>query len=153
MNSEEAGWNAQIAYPAPGLSAYDRLTRSQSSPAVRRVLWCSLLVLLLIAELVVLTLPFDPRGSVAEEGFWAGALFYAQEGIRPAFITAVMAAVFLSRRVLREELQRIFAETNRPIISARWIAVHLVLLSVLVLGTRTVPIHLTSVAVWGGWLF
>jgi exosortase E/protease (VPEID-CTERM system) len=107
----------------------------------------------LIAELVVLTLPFDPRGSVAKEGFWAGALFWAQEGIRPAFITAVMAAVFLSRRVLREEFQRIFAEPDRPIISARWISVHLVLLSVLVLGTRTAPIQLTSVAVWGGWLF
>src|SRR5262249_31574217 len=37
--------------------------------------------------------------------------------------------------------------------SARWISIHLVLLSVLVLGTRTAPIHLTSVAIWGGWLF
>src|SRR5215472_4239668 len=147
MTSDEAGWTAPIAYPAPGLSTDDRLPRSQWWPGVRRVLWCSLLVVLLIAELIVLTLPFDPRGSVAEEGFWAGALFYAQEGIRPAFITAVMAAVFLSRRILREELQRIFAEPNQPIISARWIGIHLVLLSVLVLGTRTAPIHLTSLAV------
>src|SRR5499426_1168659 len=115
MTSDEVGWTAPIAYPAPGSSTDDRLTRSQWWPGVRRVLWCSLLVLLLIAELIVLTLPFDPRGSVAEEGFWAAALFYAQEGIRPAFITAVMAAVFLSRRVLREELQRIFAEPNQPI--------------------------------------
>ena len=120
-------------------------------PGSRVLLWIGL-VLLLVAELVVLTLPFNPAGNIAEQGFWAALLAAGQHGIRPTFITAVVATIFLSWPVLQQEFRRVLDESPNQIISLRWLAAHLMLLSLLIFGTRTQDIRLTSIADWEGWL-
>ena len=120
-------------------------------PGSRVLLWIGL-VLLLVAELVVLTLPFNPAGNIAEQGFWAALLAAGQHGIRPTFITAVVATIFLSWPVLQQEFRRVLDESPNQIISLRWLAAHLMLLGLLIFGTRTQDIRLTSIADWEGWL-
>jgi hypothetical protein len=78
-SSADAGW----AVSQPSGNAY------------RLLLWIGLLTLF-VAELLVLTLPFDPTDNLAEQGFWAGALYIAQRGIRPMFVTAFAAMIFFS---------------------------------------------------------
>jgi len=115
-------------------------------------LWIGL-VLLLAAELIVLTLPFDPKWDLANRGFWAAALLAGQRGIRPTFITFVAATIFFSWRVLRQEFRRVLDESLGRIISARWLGAHLILLGLLICGTRDQSSRLTSIAAWEGWLF
>jgi len=121
------------------------------SPAGSSVLLWIGLVLLLAAELTVLTLPFNLAGNLEEKGFWASVLFAAQRGIRPTFITAVAVTIFLSWPVLQQEFRRILNESPE-IISVRWLAAHLVLLGLLISGTRAEGIRLNSMADWEGWL-
>jgi exosortase E/protease (VPEID-CTERM system) len=116
----------------------------------RLLLWSGLVVLLL-AELVILTLPFDPR-NLAQEGFWAGAMYTAQLGIRPTFITAVVATIFFSWPVLLQEFRTVLDESPDRIASARWFTAHLALLALLVLGTRAHATRLNSIETWEGWL-
>jgi len=125
-----------------------------SSSASRIFLWIALIILL-VAELVALTLPFNPAaaGDLAGKSFWADALYAGERGIRPTFITALAAAVLFSWPVLQQEFRRILEETPSRIISARWLSAHLVFLSLLIVGTRTQTIRLTSVEDWEGWLF
>lgn len=120
-----------------------------SSSANRLWLWGGLL-LLLVAELIVLTLPFDTNAR--EEGTWATFLGAFQHGIRPIFITAAVASVFFSWPVLQREFQRVLDESPDRIISPRWFAAHLMLLGMLVVGTRLPSIHLLSISAWEGWL-
>jgi exosortase E/protease (VPEID-CTERM system) len=118
----------------------------------RVLLWIGL-ALLLVAELVTLTLPFVPPGTLTGKGFWAGVLFAGQRGIRPTFITAGTVTIFLSWPVLNREFRRVLDESPNQIISVRWFAAHLTLLGLLIFGTRAQGIRLTSMADWEGWLF
>jgi exosortase E/protease (VPEID-CTERM system) len=120
-----------------------------SSSANTLWLWGGL-VFLLVGELVILTLPFDP--TAMEEGTWATFLGTFQRGIRPTFITAAVASVFFSWPVLQREFHRVLDESPDRIISARWFAAHLTLLGMLVVGTRLLSIRLLSVSAWEGWL-
>jgi exosortase E/protease (VPEID-CTERM system) len=122
-----------------------------SSNAYRLIPWIGLITLF-VAELLVLTLPFDPTGNLAEQGFWAGALYSAQRGIRPIFITAFAAMITFSWPVLQQEYLRVLDESPESITSARWFAAHLVFLSLLILGTRAQATRLSSIAAWEGWL-
>ena len=122
-----------------------------SSSASRLWLWGGL-VSLLVAELVILTLPFDPTASVSEEGTWATFLGTIQHGIRPTFITVAVASVFFSWPVLQREFRRVLDESPDRIISPRWFAAHLILLGMLVVGTRLPNIRLLSLSAWEGWL-
>src|ERR1700688_4838184 len=127
-------------------------TGLRTSPSGFRIfLWIGL-VLLLVAEVIVLTLPFDPSGNLAQEGFWAGAMYAAQLGIRPTFITTLVAAIFFSWPVLRQEFCRVLDESPDRITSARWFTAHLVLLVMLILGTRAHATRLNSIEAWEGWL-
>lgn len=120
-----------------------------SSSANRLWLWGGL-VLLLVAELIILTLPFDTNAR--EEGTWAAFLGAFQHGVRPTFITAAVASVFFSWPVLQREFRRVLDESPERIISGRWFAAHLVLLGMLLVGTRLPSIRLLSVSAWEGWL-
>jgi exosortase E/protease (VPEID-CTERM system) len=120
-----------------------------SSSANRLWLWSGL-VSLLVAELVILTLPFDP--TAMEEGPWATFLGTFQRGIRPTFITVAVASVFFSWPVLQRQFHRVLDESPDRIISPRWFAAHLVLLGMLVVGTRLLSIRLVSVSAWEVWL-
>ena len=120
-----------------------------SSSANRFWLWGGL-VLLLVAELIILTLPFNTNAR--EEGTWATVLGTFQHGVRPIFITAAVASVFFSWPVLQREFQRVLDESPERIISGRWFAAHLVLLGMLLVGTRLPSIRLLSVSAWEGWL-
>ena len=120
-----------------------------SSSANRLWLWGGL-VLLLVAELIILTLPFDTNAR--EEGTWATFLGAFQHGVRPTFITAAVASVFFSWPVLQREFRRVLDESPERIISGRWFAAHLVLLGMLLVGTRLPSIRLLSVSAWEGWL-
>jgi exosortase E/protease (VPEID-CTERM system) len=121
-------------------------------PSSRVLLWIGLAVFL-VAELVTLTLPFHPPGTLTEKGFWAGVLFAGQRGIRPTVITAGTVTIFLSWPVLHQEFRRVLNESPNQIISVRWLAAHLILLSLLIFGTRAPGIHLTSMVAWEGGLF
>jgi exosortase E/protease (VPEID-CTERM system) len=126
--------------------------RTSRRPGSRILLWIGL-VLLLVAELIVLTLPFNLTGNLGEKGFWAAVLSASQHGIRPTFITAVAATIFLSWPVLQQEFRRILSESPTQIISARWLAAHLIFLGLLIVGTQAHGIRVSSMADWEGWLF
>jgi exosortase E/protease (VPEID-CTERM system) len=111
------------------------------------------LVALLAGELVALTLPFHAEADLAASARWVQLLIYLQESLRPAFATGAAAAVFLSWSAIREEFQRTLAEGPRRVISIRWLAIHLVLLGALILGSLARRDgRLTSVTSWEGWL-
>jgi exosortase E/protease (VPEID-CTERM system) len=133
----DAGWAGSEARP----------TRN----SYRLLLWGGL-ILLLLAELVALTLPFDPRGNLAQKGFWGGFIYTAQLGIRPTFITTVAAAIFFSWPILRQEFRTVLDESPDRITSAGWFTAHLALLVLLILGTRAQAIDLKSIDAWEGWL-
>jgi exosortase E/protease (VPEID-CTERM system) len=127
-------------------------TRSGPSSSARRLLLWGGLVSLLVAELVVLTLPFDPTASVPDTGIWAAFLGAVQRGIRPTFITVAVASVFFSWPVLQREFHRVLDESPDRITSGRWFTAHLVLLALLILGTRAQATRLSSIKAWEGWL-
>jgi exosortase E/protease (VPEID-CTERM system) len=87
-----------------------------------------------------------------EEGTWATFLGTFQRGIRPTFITVAVASVFFSWPVLQREFRRVLDESPDRIISGRWFAAHLVLLGLLVVGTRLPSIRLPSISAWEVWL-
>jgi exosortase E/protease (VPEID-CTERM system) len=122
-----------------------------TSSTYRLLLWSGL-VLLLLAELVALTLPFDPTWDLAQKGFWASAVYTAQVGIRPTFITTVVAMIFFSWPVPLQELRTVLDESPDRVISGRWFTAHLALLGLLILGTTGQAIRLNSVEAWEGWL-
>ena len=124
--------------------------RSGTSSNVSRLWLWGGLVLLLVAELVILTVPFDL--TAMEEGTWATFLGTFERGIRPTFITVAVASVFFSWPVLQREFQRVLDETPDRIVSPRWFAAHLMLLSILVVGTRFPTIRPLSISAWEGWL-
>ena len=126
------------------------VVRSGPSSSANRIWLWGGLVLLLVAELIILTLPFDTNAR--EEGTWATFLGAFQHGVRPTFITAAVASVFFSWPVLQREFQRVLDESPDRIISPRWFAAHLVLLGMLVVGTRLPSIRLLSISQWEGWL-
>jgi len=131
---------AEATAPQPSVSGY------------KIVLWIGL-VFLLVAELIILTLPFDPKWNLANRGFWAATLLAGQRGIRPTFITLVAATIFFSWRVLQQEFRRVLDESPGRTLSARWLAAHLILLGLLIYGTRDQSSRLNSIAAWEGWLF
>jgi len=109
--------------------------------------------LVLICEFVVLTLPYDSDVDFARRDLVTRLLGSFQQSLRPAFITGVLAAAFLSRRALREEFQSAISLGRSRSISWPWLGLHLSLLAAMVFGT----VHrragqLTSVAGWEGWL-
>ena len=122
-----------------------------SSSANRLWLWGGL-VSLLVVELVVLTLPFDPTASVSEEGTWATFLGAIERGIRPTFITVAVASVFFSWPVLQREFQRVLDESPDRIISPRWFAAHLCCWACWLLEPACRTFSLLSVSAWEGWL-
>lgn len=126
--------------------------RTSRRPGSRILLWMGL-VLLLVAELIVLTLPFNLTGNLGEKGFWPAVLSASQHGIRPTFITAVAATIFLSWPVLQQEFRRVLSESPNQIISVRWLAAHLIFLGLLIVGTQAQGIRVSSMADWEGWLF
>jgi exosortase E/protease (VPEID-CTERM system) len=117
-----------------------------------RLLFWGGLVLLLVTELIVLTLPFDPAWNLAQKGSWAAAMYAIQRGIRPTFITMVVATIFFSWPVLRQEFRTVLDESPDRITSARWFTAHLALLALLILGTREQATRLNSIEAWEGWL-
>jgi exosortase E/protease (VPEID-CTERM system) len=95
------------------------------------IAWRIALILLLCAELVALTLPFDflRSGSLS-------LLFTALKGTRPALVTTAFVVILLCRRELLSELGRVRSEERKkPERSGRWLAWHFLLLAVLFLGT------------------
>jgi len=128
-----------------------RWTGVRPSRNVSRLLPWGGLILLLVAELIVLTLPFEP-GNLAQERSWTSAMYTLELGIRPAFITTVMATIFFSWPILVQEFRTILDESPDRITSARWFAAHLALLAILILGTRAHATRLNSIEAWEGWL-
>ncbi len=85
------------------------------------------LILLLGAEFVALTLPFDSQAALLQQSFYLEILLALLNGARPAFISAVAAAAFLSWDVLRDELDRVLREQERSGATAvPWLIAHLV---------------------------
>src|ERR1700736_5787151 len=102
---------------AAGASSSERsFPGGPASNSVRYLAWTALLVLL-AAELIVLTQPFNAEVDLAGRPAWIQLLLYLQESVRPAFATGLIAALFFSRQVLQEEFERIQANCDRPVIS------------------------------------
>jgi exosortase E/protease (VPEID-CTERM system) len=97
----------------------------------------SALLLLLGFELVALTLPFDTQAIPGRTSAYLAALLAVIDGARPVFITAIVAAIFLSRPVLRDELRRVLEDPQQSG-GARalvWFGAHLAPLTVMALAT------------------
>ena len=127
-------------------------SRSGLASGANRILLWSGLVLLLVAELIVLTLPFDTNAGVSEKGTWATFLGTLQHGIRPTFITVAVASAFFSWPVLQREFHRVLDESPDRLISPRWFAIHLVFLLLLAAGTALPTLRPPSVSAWEGLL-
>jgi exosortase E/protease (VPEID-CTERM system) len=113
------------------------------------------LALLLLGELILLRLPYAYDGS-ADDGFAAQLLAFVRHGVVPAFTTGIILAALLSWHILREELTAVTQESRGGIISFRWLGLHLVLITPLVIGTVAREkswITLTSLESRSEWLF
>lgn len=125
---------------------------SQSPRYFTAVVCLSALAAMLIAELVILTLPFNARVSFADDSLGGAALIFCQRGIRPAFVTGIVALMFLNWPTLRREFYRALHESQGKIISTRWIGIHLLIAGVLFFGTRSQGVYLNSIVDWALWL-
>jgi len=139
-----ASCKANLAEPGSGLKAL---------PGAAWLYWAwAGLGLLLAGELVALTLPFHAETDLAGSSAWVWLGIYLQESFRPIFATAAVAAVFLSRDTLRDEVRRVLSGSSR-VLSLRWFTAHVAILGVLLAGS--IARHdgrLTSVEAWEGWL-
>ena len=94
------------------------------------------LVLLLGIEFIALTLPFDTSVALPQGNSYVEILRAVLAGARPAFITALVAACFLSWSVLRDELDRALEDEELSgSATLPWLIAHLVPLSALALAT------------------
>ncbi len=94
------------------------------------------LVLLLAAELVTLTLPFDASKVPPDRSVLVGLIFELEGFLRSAFITGAAAIVFLSWDAARDEFIRAFRDLDDLAhTSFNWLLVHLIVLVPLVIGT------------------
>lgn len=142
---------------APGsdvssLVAGERGPGSQSPRYFTALVWLSAFAALLIAELVVLAPPFNARGPIADNSLGGALLIFCQHGIRPAFVTGIVALVFLNWPTLRQEFRSALNESQGNFISARWLGFHLLIVGVLFFGTRSRGVCLNSMVDWAGWL-
>ena len=115
-----------------------QITQSESKAQARRWIWRPVLLFALLgAELILFTLPFNATGDVSADSSWLGLLLRAQEGVRPVFITSLLAIVLLSWPVMVEEFRQVAGSQsrwNREGVS--WVVTHLCLASLLVVGTE-----------------
>ena len=110
---------------------------SFSDPRLTRLVprW-AFLVLLLAAELVVLTLPFDASKVLQDRSGIVGLFVGLLAILRPVFITGAAAIVFLSWDVARDEFIRVFHDPDDPAhTSFNWLGVHFIVLVPLIIGT------------------
>jgi exosortase E/protease (VPEID-CTERM system) len=110
---------------------------SFDDPSLTRLVprW-AFLVLLLAAELVTLTLPFDASKVPQDRSVLVGLIFELEGFLRSALITGAAAIVFLSWNVARDEFIRVFHDPDDLAhTSFNWLLVHLIVLVPLVLGT------------------
>ncbi len=92
--------------------------------------------MLLGIEFVALTLPFDTAVALPQQSPYVKILREVLDGARPAFITALVAACFLSWNVLRDELDRALEDQELSgSTSVPWLIAHLIPLTALALVT------------------
>ena len=71
---------------------------------VRFATW-GVLVVMLVAEMVALRLPYDSRGDFPNRGFGAQLLLFFQQSVEPTFVTALVVVSFLSVNTFCEEFR------------------------------------------------
>jgi exosortase E/protease (VPEID-CTERM system) len=122
-----------VAAGTPAVTASISFSDARLTRLVPR--W-AFLVLLLAAELVALTLPFD-ASKVLQDRSGIVELIVGLLGIlRPVFITGAAAIVFLSWDVARDEFIRLFHDRDDPALTSfNWLGVHFIILVPLVIGT------------------
>jgi len=122
---------------APGLSLpHKAATILERRTGRRWLVRLACLVLLLGVEFVALTLPFDTQSALLRQSFHLEILLALLNGARPALISAVAAAAFLSWDVLRDEVDRVLTEQERSGATAvPWLVAHLVPATTLALVT------------------
>jgi exosortase E/protease (VPEID-CTERM system) len=110
---------------------------SFSDPRLTRLVprW-AFLVLLLAAELVALTLPFDASKVLQDRSEIVGLIVGLLAILRPVFITGAAAIVFLSWDAARDEFLCVFHDRDDPALTSfNWLGVHFIVLIPLVIGT------------------
>jgi exosortase E/protease (VPEID-CTERM system) len=110
---------------------------SFSDPRLTRLVprW-AFLVLLLAAELVALTVPFDSSKVLQDRSGIVGLIVGLQGILRPVFIAGAAAIVFLSWDVVRDEFIRVFHDPDDPALTSfNWLGVHFIVLVPLIIGT------------------
>jgi exosortase E/protease (VPEID-CTERM system) len=110
---------------------------SFTNPSLTRLVprWAFFL-LLLAAELVALTLPFDASRVLQHRSAIVGLIVALEGFLRSAFITGVAAIVFLSWDTARDEFIRVFHHSDDPAhTSFNFLRVHFIILVPLVVGT------------------
>jgi exosortase E/protease (VPEID-CTERM system) len=118
----------------------------------RFAIW-GVLVVMLVAEMVALRLPYDSRADFPNRGFGAQLLLFFQQSVEPTFVTGLVIASFLSVDTFREEFRRTSATVGRGLVSWPWLVIHLGFLTPLIVGTiARENDHLSTVGAWEGWL-
>jgi exosortase E/protease (VPEID-CTERM system) len=113
------------------------LAHGATALIARRLPRWILLVLLLSAELVALTPPFETYSRLAQEGFSGWFWNALLHQIRPVLITGLVATLFLSWPTATEEFFKALAESEElPSRSSAWLIAHLVLVGVLFAAKR-----------------
>jgi len=116
--------------------SYQAATILQRPYGARWLVRLAGLVLLLGIEFIAFTLPFDSSVALPQGSSYLDILRAVLGGARPAFITALVAACFLSWNVLRDELDRALEDEELSgSAMIPWLVAHLIPLSALALIT------------------
>jgi exosortase E/protease (VPEID-CTERM system) len=119
---------------APTLAVGQAMAVNEGHSAALWLTYRSFLLALLMAELLVLTPPFDTAIDLG--GSRGGQiLFQLQHGLRRGFITAVMAAVVFGWRALTDKLRQLEEEPGDGRTAFGWLMVHVVVIAPLVIGS------------------
>lgn len=131
---EEIGTGLAGASPNASADAFVSGSRARlHNRWIERLIFLSLL---LAAELTLLTLPFDATRNLSAGSMWLGLLSKAQEGMRPVFITSLVAMLFFSRPVIADELRKVAgAPRGERRAWLLWLGIHLMLAGFLAVGT------------------
>lgn len=135
---------------AVGIGAGDATRRAGVAPSARSLVRLILLLALLAAELVVLTPPIDTE-ALERAHFWFFLWDKALHQIRPALVTGILAAVFFSWDVLRDEFDKATDNSRQSTNRDAWLTAHLLIVAALFTAKAlkdSRPVSLLEAEIW-----
>jgi exosortase E/protease (VPEID-CTERM system) len=144
-----------LAGVSPSASSYALVSGSKARPHNRWIERLISLLLLLAAELTLLTAPFDAAKYLNAGSSWLSLLSKAQDAVRAVFITSLLAMLFFTRPVIADEFRKVaeISGGDRRV-WLPWLAIHLILVSLLAVGTalRGAVLPASAIGAEGWWV-